>query len=94
MLDFVFISILLITANAWNNGLALTPPMGWNTYNYYKANINASLFINAVNIFTSTPLKSVGYEYITSGSGWWLEQNGVITRNSSGFMTLKKLLDL
>ena len=69
------------------NDLALTPPMGWNTYNYYKANINSSIFMNAVNVFTSTPLKSVGYEYICSGSGWWYQVNGTIIRNATGYMT-------
>eukprot|EP01084_Bolivina_argentea_P083291 150820_1 len=78
---------LIQMSTAWNNGLALTPPMGWNTYNYYKANINESLFTNAVKVFISTPMKSVGYEYINSGSGWWLQINGTIIRNSTGYMT-------
>jgi alpha-galactosidase len=44
---FVVLSLAIITllgnnglVKALNNGLGLTPPMGWNTWNKYYCNIN------------------------------------------------------
>ena len=37
------LSLLFVNSNALNNGVGLTPAMGWNTWNKYGCNINADI---------------------------------------------------
>ena len=41
---------LICGANALNNGLARTPPMGWRSWNAYGAKINQDLMENAAEM--------------------------------------------
>lgn len=85
----IFIPIILIMvafgfglniphAYAVNNGLALTPPMGWNDWNRYGCSISDSLIRQQADAMVNSGLKAVGYQYINIDDCW--ETN----RNSSG----------
>lgn len=49
---------------AYENGLGLTPQMGWNSWNIYGCNINETLVINAAEKMKDLGLQELGYEYI------------------------------
>jgi alpha-galactosidase len=51
-------------------GLALTPPMGWNSWNTFKADINEELVKEMADAFISHGYKEAGYEYITIDDCW------------------------
>lgn len=34
------VTLILTTVNCLDNGLGLTPPMGWNSWNHFGCNIN------------------------------------------------------
>ena len=60
--------------------LALTPPMGWNSWNKFGCNINENIIRNAADAMVSTGMKDAGYEYILIDDCW---QAG---RDSQGFI--------
>ncbi|MGC3992990.1 MAG: NEW3 domain-containing protein [Propionicimonas sp.] len=58
------------TAAALDNGLALTPPMGWNDWNSFGCDINEQDVIDTIDLFVSTGLRDAGYEYINIDDCW------------------------
>ena len=60
--------------------LALTPPMGWNTWNTFGCNINEQLIREAADVMISSGMKDAGYKYLIVDDCW---QGG---RDSMGFI--------
>jgi alpha-galactosidase len=50
--------------------LALTPPMGWNTWNKFACNINEQLIRASADAMVSNGLKEAGYTYIVIDDCW------------------------
>ena len=48
-------------ANALNNGLALTPPMGWNDWNTFGCNVSAQLVEQTAQFMVSSGMQAAGY---------------------------------
>lgn len=53
-----------------NKYLALTPPMGWNSWNTFSWEINEELIRTAADAMVSEGLKDAGYEYIVIDDCW------------------------
>ena len=56
-------------AAALDNGLARTPPMGWNSWNCYGAGITADKMKATADFFVSSGLKDAGYTYVSTDDG-------------------------
>jgi alpha-galactosidase len=54
--------------------LALTPPMGWNSWNVFKTNISEQLIKDIADVFISDGYKDAGYEYIVIDDCWSLKE--------------------
>lgn len=52
------------------NGLAQTPPMGWNSWNTYACNINEATVRAQADAMVSSGLKAAGYRYIVIDDCW------------------------
>jgi alpha-galactosidase len=68
--------------------LALTPPMGWNSWNTFDVNISDSLIRQIADSMVSTGMKDVGYQYINIDDLWQLperDKNGKIQINTEKF---------
>lgn len=52
------------------NGLALTPPMGWSSWNNYGPDINETVVRNTIDAIDKLGLKDAGYVYINIDDGW------------------------
>ncbi|MPQ42964.1 NPCBM/NEW2 domain-containing protein [Clostridium tarantellae] len=52
------------------NKVALTPPMGWSSWNSLKTNINESNVLEVASIFSKANLIKLGYEYLILEDGW------------------------
>lgn len=52
------------------NGLALTPPMGWNSWNKFGCNINETILRAQADALVSTGLKDAGYVYVVVDDCW------------------------
>ncbi len=73
MKKIIALSIVLISLHVYSQkieGLAKTPPMGWNSWNTFETNINEELIIGMVDSIISKGLKDAGYTYIVLDDGW------------------------
>jgi alpha-galactosidase len=62
------------TAPALDDGLALTPPMGFNNWNstHCRAEFNEAMVKSIADIFVDKGLKDVGYQYVNLDDCWAL----------------------
>jgi alpha-galactosidase len=51
-------------------GLALTPPMGWNSWNTFQTKISEDLIKNTADIMVSSGMRDAGYNYLVLDDGW------------------------
>lgn len=61
--------------------LAETPPMGWNSWNTFKTNIDEKLIREVADAYISRGLKDAGYNYIVIDDGWMMKE-----RDKEGFL--------
>ncbi len=76
-------------------GLALTPPMGWNTWNTFQRNINEDLIKETATIIASKGLKEAGYVYVVLDDCWMAMQrdaNGQLVADPQKFPSGMKAL--
>ena len=52
------------------DGLALTPPMGWNTWNTFASNISESLVKETAEAMIANGMRDAGYVYIVLDDTW------------------------
>ncbi|QEE25737.1 glycoside hydrolase family 27 protein [Rhodanobacter glycinis] len=63
-------------AHALDNGLARTPPMGWNSWNTFHCDVSAKLIEATADIMVSSGMKAAGYRYVNIDDCWLLKQRG------------------
>ncbi|CAI0431360.1 unnamed protein product [Linum tenue] len=63
------------------NGLARTPPMGWNSWNFFACNINETVIKETADALISTGLANLGYTYVNIDDCW-----SKVTRDAKGQM--------
>ncbi|XP_037475779.1 alpha-galactosidase 3-like isoform X2 [Triticum dicoccoides] len=51
-----------------HNGLALSPQMGWNSWNFFACNINDTLIRETADALVWTGLADLGYNYVNIGT--------------------------
>ena len=68
----LFIVLLLCTAIYAQkfDGLAKTPPMGWNSWNRFRCDVNEKLIREAAQAMVSSGMKDDGYVYIIIDDCW------------------------
>jgi alpha-galactosidase len=75
-------------AVALDNGLGLTPQMGWNSWNHFGCSINETLIKQTADAFISTGLHTHGYVYVNLDDCWEAPQrdsNGNLYGNPTTF---------
>lgn len=78
------------------SGLALTPPMGWNSWNKFGCDINEKLIKEAADALVSSGMNKAGYEYIVIDDCWQIDRkpDGTIVVDSTRFPSgIKSLVD-
>ena len=70
MKAFVFLALLLCLSLALDNGVGLTPPMGWNSWNHFGCNITESLIRKTADALVTTGLAAKGYVYVNLDDCW------------------------
>ncbi|MCL2697662.1 MAG: glycoside hydrolase family 27 protein [Oscillospiraceae bacterium] len=58
----------------YNKIPALTPPMGWNSFNSFDCSPSEALIKETADAFIANGLKDAGYEYINIDDGWMLPE--------------------
>jgi alpha-galactosidase len=81
-LPLIFGSILFIVSckeSVPDNVLALTPPMGWNSWNTFQTDINETKIKKIADIMVSSGMRDAGYVYLVLDDGWMAKE-----RDSNG----------
>ncbi|OQX78871.1 MAG: alpha-galactosidase [Bacteroidetes bacterium 4484_249] len=73
----VLIAVLISTLTYGQKfeGLALTPPMGWNSWNKFGCNVSEKLIKEIADAMVSTGMKDAGYEYVVIDDCWQIERD-------------------
>lgn len=78
-------------------GLAMTPPMGWNSWNTFETNIDEKLVKETADIMVSSGMVAAGYNYIVLDDGWMTRErdaNGNLVPDPIKFPSgMKALVD-
>ena len=78
------------------NGLALTPPMGWNSWNHFQCNINENVIRDTADAMVTSGMRDAGYQYVVIDDCWHgpRDSNGFITADPQRFPSgIKALAD-
>src|SRR5713101_3635730 len=89
-------SAALAQENAASTGLALTPPMGWNTWNKFGCNVSDELVRGMADAMVKSGMKDVGYQYVVIDDCWQVSRdaNGNIVADPQRFPSgIKTLAD-
>jgi alpha-galactosidase len=78
------------------NGLALTPPMGWNSWNKFGCNVTEQIVRDSADAMVSSGMRDAGYQYVVIDDCWHgpRDANGFITADPQRFPSgIKALAD-
>lgn len=79
------------------NGLAATPPMGWNSWNHFGCNINENVIKQTADALVSTGLSKLGYHYVNIDDCWAElardEKGNLVPKNSTFPSGIKAVAD-
>ncbi len=54
----------------YNNGTALTPPMGWSSWNLFRNKIDENIILDIARALENSGLKDAGYVYVNLDDCW------------------------
>ena len=54
--------------------VAMTPPMGWNSWNTFETNIDEKLVKETADIMVTSGMAAAGYNYIVLDDGWMAKE--------------------
>jgi alpha-galactosidase len=60
---------------ALDNGLAKTPPMGWNSWNKFGCKVNEDVIRKAADAMVASGMKDAGYQYIVIDDCWQVSRD-------------------
>ena len=94
LLPLALLILASCPAFALDNGLAKTPPMGWNSWNKFGCNVSESLIRSVADAMVTTGLKDAGYEYLVIDDCWQVDRdkNGNIVPDPKRFASGMKAL--
>ena len=78
---FAAVSMLALIApsiRALDNGLARTPPMGWNSWNKFQCNVSERLIKETADAIVRSGMRDAGYQYVVIDDCWQ------VSRDASG----------
>jgi len=90
------VAICGASARALDNGLAKTPPMGWNSWNKFACNVSEQLIRETADAMASSGMKDAGYQYVVIDDCWQVNRNpdGTIVADPQRFSSgIKALAD-
>ena len=95
---FILLSILFSTLTFAQKfeGLAPTPPMGWNSWNKFGCDVSEKLIKETADAMVNSGMKEAGYEYVVIDDCWQVgrDLNGNIIPDPERFPSgMKALVD-
>ncbi|MDQ3710656.1 MAG: glycoside hydrolase family 27 protein [Acidobacteriota bacterium] len=92
LLIFLFCASISVAQKFEN--LALTPPMGWNSWNRFGCNVSEKLVRETADALVSSGMKDAGYQYVVIDDCWHgtRDERGFIQPNAEHFPSGMKAL--
>lgn len=56
------------------SGLAMTPPMGWNSWNTFTTHVTEKLVMDMADAMVASGMKDAGYVYLVLDDGWMAKE--------------------
>ncbi|TYG74452.1 hypothetical protein ES288_D04G183900v1 [Gossypium darwinii] len=85
MMELAALTVAENRRSMLSNGLGMTPPMGWNSWNHFGCNIDEKMIRETADALVSTGLSKLGYEYVNIDDCW-----AEISRDDKGNLVPKK----
>jgi len=57
-----------------DNGLARTPPMGWNSWNHFGCDVSSELIRETADAMVASGMKDAGYRYVVIDDCWQVDR--------------------
>ncbi len=80
MKKLTFLIVLILSTSLYSqkfDKLALTPPMGWNSWNKFGCNVDEQLIRETADAMVSSGMKAAGYQYIVIDDCWHGERDNL-----------------
>lgn len=90
---FLIVSLVLFSnpflISSSNSGLALTPPMGWSTWNVFRYDYTKVDLMEIADLLVSSGMLAAGYKYLNIDDCWKAAErdpiSGMLTYNETKF---------
>jgi alpha-galactosidase len=92
----LLVGVSLASRATLDNGLALTPPMGWNSWNHFGCDVSESLIRETADSMVASGMRDAGYRYVVIDDCWQVSRdaNGMIVADPARFQHgIKALAD-
>lgn len=85
--SLLVLATFISVTNSLDNGLARTPQMGWNSWNFFQCSVNETIVRAMADAMVSSGLAAAGYEYVNIDDCWAYSRdaNGTIQPDPSTF---------
>ncbi len=96
MLVLLIITLPLFGQDTVSAKLALTPPMGWNSWNKFACNVSEDMIREMADAMVKSGMKDAGYQYVVIDDCWQVtrDENGNIVADPHRFPSgIKALAD-
>jgi alpha-galactosidase len=81
LIYLILLGMFVLSASAQKfESIAMTPPMGWNSWNRFGCNVSEKLLMETADAMVSSGMRDAGYEYVVIDDCWQ------IGRDSLGFI--------
>jgi alpha-galactosidase len=72
---------------ALDNGVARTPPMGWNSWNHFGCNVSEQLVKETADAMVASGMRDAGYRYVVIDDCWQVARDaaGSVVADSGRF---------
>ena len=79
---------------ALDNGLGLTPQMGWDSWNHFRCNVNQTVMQDTADAFIKYELDKLGYMYVNIDDCWTgsRDSNKIIVPNPEKFPDFRGMI--
>jgi alpha-galactosidase len=76
-LGIATLGLLTSTGKVWalDNGVARTPPMGWNSWNKFGCDVSEDLIKQAADAVVKSGMKDAGYQYVVIDDCWQVSRD-------------------
>nr|KJB31913.1 hypothetical protein B456_005G214100 [Gossypium raimondii] len=97
MMELASLTLATSRRSMLTNGIGLTPPMGWNSWNHFGCDVDEKMVKETADALVSTGLSKLGYVYVNIDDCWAEiardDKGNIMPKNSTFPSGIKALAD-